>query len=53
MLKSHLSISLNVGLSPEQLKEFIGVIQPIIGRKKTKAAKETVNEVLKSRQKNN
>ena len=53
MLKGHLSISLNVGISPEQLKEFIGVIQPIIGRKKTKAAKETVNEVLKSRQKNN
>lgn len=53
MLKSHLSIAINVGISPEQLKEFIGVIQPIIGRKKTKAAKETVNEVLKSRQKNN
>ncbi|RKS14506.1 carboxymuconolactone decarboxylase family protein [Flavobacterium sp. 120] len=53
MLKGHLSISLNVGISPEQLKEFIGVIQPIIGRKKTKAVKETVNEVLKSRQKNN
>ena len=53
MLKSHLSIAINVGISPEQLKEFIGVIQPIIGRKKTKAVKETVNEVLKSRQKNN
>ncbi|MDI5888314.1 MULTISPECIES: carboxymuconolactone decarboxylase family protein [Flavobacterium] len=53
MLKSHLTISLNVGISPEQLKEFIGVIQPIIGRKKTKEAKEVVSEVLKSRQKNN
>jgi alkylhydroperoxidase/carboxymuconolactone decarboxylase family protein YurZ len=49
MLKGHLSISLNVGISPEQLKEFIGVIKPIIGTKKTKAAKEVVNEVLKSR----
>nr|WP_314897016.1 carboxymuconolactone decarboxylase family protein [uncultured Flavobacterium sp.] len=49
MLKGHLSISLNVGVSPEQLKEFIDVIKPIIGRKKTKAAKETVNEVLKSK----
>ncbi|MFV5702606.1 carboxymuconolactone decarboxylase family protein [Flavobacterium sp. XS2P12] len=49
MLKGHLSISLNVGISPEQLKEFIGVIKPIIGRKKTKAAKETVNEVLKTK----
>ncbi|MND75009.1 Carboxymuconolactone decarboxylase family protein [compost metagenome] len=49
MLKGHLSISLNVGISPEQLKEFIGVIKPIIGRKKTKAAKEMVNEVLKTK----
>jgi alkylhydroperoxidase/carboxymuconolactone decarboxylase family protein YurZ len=49
MLKSHLSISLNAGVSREQLKEFISVIQPIIGRKKTKAAKEVLNEVLKSR----
>ena len=49
MLKSHLSISLNQGVSPEQLKEFIGVIKPILGRKKTKAAKEVINEVLKNR----
>jgi alkylhydroperoxidase/carboxymuconolactone decarboxylase family protein YurZ len=50
MLKSHLSIALNVGVSPEQLKDFIEIIKPIIGRKKTRAAKEVVNEVLKSRQ---
>ena len=50
MLKSHLSIALNVGVSPEQLKDFIEIIKPIIGRMKTKAAKEVVNEVLKSRQ---
>jgi alkylhydroperoxidase/carboxymuconolactone decarboxylase family protein YurZ len=49
MLKGHLSISLNVGLSPEQLKEFIGVIEPIIGSKKTKAAKAVLTEVLKSK----
>jgi 4-carboxymuconolactone decarboxylase len=47
MLKGHLSISLNVGVSPEQLKEFISIIKPIIGKKKTKAAKEVLNEVLK------
>lgn len=50
MLKGHLAIALNVGLTPEQLKEFISVIKPIIGKKKTKAAKEMVNEVLKSNQ---
>ena len=50
MLKSHLSIAFNLGVSAEQLKEFIVVIKPFIGKKKTKAAKEVVNEVLKSRQ---
>lgn len=49
MLKGHLSIAINLGVSPEQLKEFIGVIKPIIGRKKTKAAKKIVTEVLKSK----
>nr|WP_315165434.1 carboxymuconolactone decarboxylase family protein [uncultured Flavobacterium sp.] len=49
MLKGHLSISLNIGISPEQLKEFIGVIEPIIGTKKTKAAKAVLTEVLKSK----
>ncbi len=49
MLKGHLSISLNVGILPEQLKEFIGVIEPIIGTKKTKAAKAVLTEVLKSK----
>nr|WP_315131966.1 carboxymuconolactone decarboxylase family protein [uncultured Flavobacterium sp.] len=49
MLKGHLSISINVGISPEQLKEFIGVIEPIIGTKKTKAAKAVLTEVLKSK----
>ena len=49
MLKSHLAIAINVGLSSEQLKEFIGVIKPIIGKKKTKAANEVLNEVLKSK----
>jgi 4-carboxymuconolactone decarboxylase len=47
MLKAHLSIALNVGLTSEQLKEFIVVIKPIIGKKKTKAAKEVLDEVLK------
>jgi 4-carboxymuconolactone decarboxylase len=49
MLNGHLSIALNVGLSPEQLKEFITIIKPIIGKKKTKAAKKVLNEMLKSK----
>ncbi len=37
MLKSHLSIAINLGVFPEQLKEFLVVIKPFIGAKKTKA----------------
>lgn len=46
MLRSHFAICLNLGLSPEQLNEFILVIKPIIGRKKTNEAKGVLDEVL-------
>lgn len=46
MLKSHLTISLNVGITPNQLEEFVTVIRPSIGRGKTKSAKKIVTEVL-------
>ncbi len=49
MLKAHLSIALNVGLTSGQLQEFIGIIKPIVGKKKTNAAKQVLNEVLKSK----
>lgn len=52
MLKSHLAISLNAGLSPEQLKEFIQVIAPAIGKKKTMAAKNVLDELLETRKTN-
>lgn len=50
MLQGHLSISLNVGITPEQLKEFIGVIKSTVGKKEAEAAQAVLNEVLKSRQ---
>ncbi|AFL85118.1 uncharacterized protein, gamma-carboxymuconolactone decarboxylase subunit like protein [Belliella baltica DSM 15883] len=46
MLRSHLAICLNVGLTSDQLNEFISEIKPILGRKKTKAAKAVLDEVL-------
>ena len=46
MLKSHLSICLNVGITPNQLEEFVTVIKPSIGRKKTKSVTKIVTEVL-------
>jgi quercetin dioxygenase-like cupin family protein len=48
MLKSHLAICLNVGLTPSQLNEFAGIIQPIIGEKEAKDAQVVLNEVLKT-----
>lgn len=45
MLKSHLAISKNVGWSTAQLKEFIAVIGPTIGKKKTKAAKAVLEQL--------
>ncbi|MCX8482229.1 MAG: carboxymuconolactone decarboxylase family protein [Crocinitomicaceae bacterium] len=47
MLKGHLAIALNVGASPEQLKEFIVIIQTSIGSEKAKAAEKIVNELVK------
>jgi alkylhydroperoxidase/carboxymuconolactone decarboxylase family protein YurZ len=49
MLRSHLAICLNVGLTPEQLNEFMGVIRSTFGEKEADAAKEVLNEVLKNR----
>jgi len=51
MLKSHLNISLNVGWSTAQLEEFIAVIGPVIGKKKTKAAKAVLLETFRDRNK--
>lgn len=47
MLKSHLTISLNVGLTPGQLQEFVKVIQSTIGDKEASDAQKVLDEVLK------
>ena len=51
MLRSHLAISLNVGLTPEQLNEFVGIIQSSLGEKEAKDARAVLNEVLKTNNK--
>ena len=48
MLRSHLAICLNVGITPAQLKEFPGIIRQTIGKKEAKAARTIVAEVLKN-----
>jgi len=50
MLRSHLSICLNVGFTPEQLNEFVGIIKSTAGKKEAKAAQVVLNKVLKNRQ---
>ena len=49
MLQSHLSICLNVGLTLNQLLQFVEVIKSTIGNKDAKAAQKVLDEVLKSK----
>lgn len=52
MLRGHLSISLNVGITPQQLTHFISVIASSVGIEKADAAQLVLNEVLQSRRQN-
>jgi alkylhydroperoxidase/carboxymuconolactone decarboxylase family protein YurZ len=49
MLRSHLNICLNVGLTPEQLQHFVNIIKSTLGKKEAKAAQNVLDEVLKNR----
>lgn len=49
MLKSHLGICLNVGLSPGQLQQFVELIRSSAGGKEADAAAIILNEVLKEK----
>lgn len=46
MLRSHLAICLNVGYTPEQLNEFVGIIKLSVGRKEAKAVQAVLDEIL-------
>ncbi|MBP9017584.1 MAG: carboxymuconolactone decarboxylase family protein [Paludibacteraceae bacterium] len=46
MLRSHLKICLNLGLTPDQLLQFIGIIKKTIGEEEAKAAEQVLNDVL-------
>ena len=50
MLRSHLSICLNLGFTPEQLNEFVEIINSTVGKKEAKDALSVLNEVLENRQ---
>lgn len=48
MLSAHLNICLNVGLTPEQLQEFVSIVQSTTGEEKATAARSVLNEILKT-----
>ncbi len=48
MLRSHLSICLNVGLTPEQLRQFVNIIRSTIGKKEARSAQKVLDEVIKT-----
>ena len=50
MLRSHLFICLNVGFTPEQLKEFVGIIKSTGGGKAARKSQAVLDEVLITRQ---
>jgi alkylhydroperoxidase/carboxymuconolactone decarboxylase family protein YurZ len=50
MLRSHLVISLNVGITPLQLNEFVGIIKSTLGEKEAQDAQAVLIEVLRNQQ---
>jgi len=46
MLRSHLAICLNVGLTPQHLQQFVTAIKSNIGKKEAKSAQKVLDEVL-------
>ncbi len=47
MLRSHLAICLNVGLTASQLQHFVKIIRTEIGRKEAKSAQKILNTIPK------
>jgi 4-carboxymuconolactone decarboxylase len=48
MLRSHLNICLNVGITSTQLQQFIGIIKRWIGQEEAHAAKVVLEDVLRA-----
>lgn len=49
MLRSHFNLCLNVGFKPEQLQQFIGIIEKTIGEKEANSVQAVLDEVLKNK----
>lgn len=46
MLRSHLEICLNIGLTPDQLQQFVGMIKTKIGDMEGNSAQKVLDEIL-------
>jgi 4-carboxymuconolactone decarboxylase len=49
MLRSHFNICLNIGLTSNQLQQFVDLIKSTIGKKHSKAAEKVLIEVLNTK----
>jgi alkylhydroperoxidase/carboxymuconolactone decarboxylase family protein YurZ len=50
MLRSHLSICIYQGFTPEQLQQFVNIIKKTVGKKEAKNAQAILSQVLENRQ---
>ncbi len=50
-LRSHLNVCLNVGISPEELRAFAGIVEKQVGKTEGKLVNESVAAVLQTRKK--
>ena len=48
MLRSHLQICMNVGLTANQLQHFVSILKSTAGKKEAKSAQSVLDEVLKN-----
>ena len=46
MLRAHINICLNIGLTPEQLHQFVNIIKSTVGKKEAKAAQKVLDDIL-------
>ena len=49
MMKSHMGIGLNLGLSDNQLKEMFSLIEAKVGKKEADSARKVLQEILDAR----
>lgn len=50
-LRSHLNVCLNVGISPDELRAFAGIVEKQVGKTEGKLVNESVAAVLQARKK--